>query len=362
MPDHRNTGPEPSLQNAAQLTPSEGDGRRVPEAHLSGSSSAGTPAAGILALNVTLIGMVGVAVSGWLLHFTDLFPAVGGLLALGGLFSWLAFVSKILSEDRLKAFQAWIDDAVLSRRFTTVAVILVAAVLLGISLLRGTIAISTFSENKDRAVWVYAPGSDKGDALQLPPGGSIKVNLWTWPAHHTRYIVKVSGYPDQLVEVTPWRTSARYVPSSFFRPEVVLLPEPELIQSARNPGAHMEIRVDVASKTAGKRTWQASFDGHAFWVSCDDDLEVPATVADLWRARLAASVYQPFLVYWTTPRNFPCGDRVQLQANDSLTVTLFFNGQQYTDPHTFAVQPAPTTGSYLQEEVLHEPTSGITTP
>jgi hypothetical protein len=70
--------------------------------------SSSTPPAepsGIFYVNLLAILLFGVANSAWLLRFTDYFEVVGGLLALGGLFSWLAFVVKVLPDDRLKAIQ-----------------------------------------------------------------------------------------------------------------------------------------------------------------------------------------------------------------------------------------------------------------
>ena len=52
---------------------------------------------------------LGVMVTAWIIKYTDWFSEFAGLLALGGLFSWLAFVAKILPEDRVKDLQAWVD-------------------------------------------------------------------------------------------------------------------------------------------------------------------------------------------------------------------------------------------------------------
>jgi len=54
--------------------------------------------------NLTLILALGVAASAWLIHFSDRFREVGEVLALGGLASWLAFVSRAISETRIKLF------------------------------------------------------------------------------------------------------------------------------------------------------------------------------------------------------------------------------------------------------------------
>lgn len=44
--------------------------------------------------NLLLMIFLGSAFCLWVLHYTDLFPAVGGFIAFTGAFSWVAFVSK----------------------------------------------------------------------------------------------------------------------------------------------------------------------------------------------------------------------------------------------------------------------------
>ncbi len=65
-----------------------------------------------------LIGLIaaGISVSWWILYFTDFFPVVGGLLGLGGLFTWIAFVSNILTDERKAEMQQSFDRFVLQRR------------------------------------------------------------------------------------------------------------------------------------------------------------------------------------------------------------------------------------------------------
>src|SRR5205807_6888620 len=62
---------------------------------------------------------LGVMVTAWIIKYTDWFSEFAGLLALGGLFSWLAFVANILPEDRVKDLQAWVDTVVLNGKKTS---------------------------------------------------------------------------------------------------------------------------------------------------------------------------------------------------------------------------------------------------
>src|ERR1039458_4964733 len=56
-------------------------------------------------LNLFALIVLGTAACAWVLYFTSWFPQLGGLLALGGLFSWLAFVFKLIPDDTVKALQ-----------------------------------------------------------------------------------------------------------------------------------------------------------------------------------------------------------------------------------------------------------------
>src|SRR5947209_1330617 len=80
-------------------------------------------ASALFVTNLILIGVFGVALSGWILFYTDYFEIFGGLLSLTGLFSWLAFISKALPEDRLKALQSALDNRVFNRHKTSVLIL-----------------------------------------------------------------------------------------------------------------------------------------------------------------------------------------------------------------------------------------------
>jgi len=99
------------------------------------------PQTGPYKLNVFVIAVLGVALCWWIYHFTDWFEAFASLLALGGIFSWLAFVAKVLPEARLKEMQDWVDSSVLTRRKLWLAFILIGAVLFVGALCVGTIEV-----------------------------------------------------------------------------------------------------------------------------------------------------------------------------------------------------------------------------
>ena len=99
----------------------------------------------IFAWNIILIGITGVLASFWIIRYTDWFPVVGGILALGGVFSWLAFVSNILEEERVKVLKRRIDETIFSRHRTAIVVILFLIAGLIATSLFGTVQIQSLS-------------------------------------------------------------------------------------------------------------------------------------------------------------------------------------------------------------------------
>src|SRR4051794_1742544 len=59
--------------------------------------------------NIVCLTVTGVAISLWLVQYTDFFPMVGGLLGLTGIFAWVAFLSNLVSDERKKELQAEIE-------------------------------------------------------------------------------------------------------------------------------------------------------------------------------------------------------------------------------------------------------------
>ena len=58
-------------------------------------------------LNLILLLGLGVSALYWIGYHTELIGVVGGLLGLGGVFAWVAFLLNIVREDRKKELQLW---------------------------------------------------------------------------------------------------------------------------------------------------------------------------------------------------------------------------------------------------------------
>ncbi len=66
------------------------------------AASRALPEQGCYLLNLLLLVATGILLSAWTLYYTDLFPLVGGLLGLGGLFAWITFHSHLITEERYR--------------------------------------------------------------------------------------------------------------------------------------------------------------------------------------------------------------------------------------------------------------------
>ncbi len=297
------------------------------------------------ALNLALIGLVGVGASGWLLYYTDIFPEVVTLLSLGGLFSWLAFVSKALPEERLKQLQGLLFGTFIDNWPATGAYCLVAAALLCYADSRATIKVESLRDAADRTVSIELCASaecqsrvDEAQPPQrLPPGGSVKKLVRSSHSQPATYRVKASGYPDRLVTLKPWDREELYVPSSFHvRPVVLLYPESTVIDDARNAGLTLFVTIKPPEGTnsqAIKR--EVLFDGRALWIGCDEDVEMPENWKNLFAAELASEqkdVYARFLNY---PK--PLGsERIDLRGGERISALLGYEDNADT---AFATAP-----------------------
>jgi hypothetical protein len=275
--------------------------------------------------NLFVIIVLGVLVSAWIIAYTDWFAEFAGLLALGGLFSWLAFVAKILPEERLKEFQNWVDTFVLSgeRTSSVLGYMLIFGVL--ISMFLGTVQVESV-DTSDRGLIIARgaggreapanPSEQEGEAERLPPGGRIRAIFWTLPFWPTTARVKVTGYPYQMAPIHPWRVSELYVPASFLRPALLVKPGPKLMSFRSG----FSIRIYLSTTTAPETVWDnVAFDGHAFWIGCDRDVEIPRHTVEVLQERLGSLSDKSqaqrlwFNVHAGSVKSLPVGANIRLK-------------------------------------------------
>ena len=242
-----------------------------------------------IVLNIVLFGVLGVLVCWWFGSFTDLLPAIGGLLGLGGVFAWLAFVSKVLREDRIKLLQEGFEKRFLASRLTTTLLIAVLAVLAVVASMAATIQIEAVHEPFGRQVRISRPDKEPLRSKTLPASGRVRfpVVQCFWSA--APYEIKVAGYPAVTVTPTMRAKNILVVPADFYRSAVIFKPTAKLTTRVRRSPAVLVIKVDDAVQRV------EGFEGQTVWVGCDEDVELPPAVVERWREE---SDYHPG---WTTP-------------------------------------------------------------
>ena len=259
---------------------------------MTGSTPAMAPETRRVIITLTVLAVVGVAGSGWLLYYTDWFPVVGGLLGLGGVFAWLAFLSNLLSGDRKKEIQAAFEAAVLQKRRTAVIGVAVAVVLLVvIAPFWGTLMIDTLGDDTSRTVEIHQLGDGK-DTLGplvsrqlLSPRSDAKVRLYTGWFRRKSYYVKVAGLPGATVEIPKIGRAVMSVPSDLFGRPVVLVRPAFTSAAAIKTGGHT-LKATLDGQPLG--TIQ-SYAGNPIWIGADHDVAIPAGLQERWRAEVRAN-------------------------------------------------------------------------
>lgn len=310
----------------------------------------------IFVANLVLIISYGVFASGWMLTRTDWFPEVGGALALGGLFSWLAFVSKLLSEERIKTLQSQVEAKVLLNHRTLQWVLVASAITLVAINFIGTIEVISEQETTAKVVRAnYTGAHGVADTTVLAPAGHKRflfLTTWLW---HPPIDLKVSGYPLLTAEVAPLEVLKIHIPSTLLLNPVVLLKPTSLVIDAA--GSPMQIEV-LVTRAFGKMAFDGkmSFDAHAIWIGCDGDVDIPAAVEDSWRAELKASKEESRLTFWNQPKQVP--GIPPLSSGDKIEVRLFVRGKLWGNPIRFEVSPVRSRRDFPQIVTLDGPSGG----
>ena len=284
--------------------------------------------------NLIAILSAGVLLSAWFLFYTDWFEVVGGLLALGGILSWLAFVSKLLPDERLKQLQTRFDQRVMCNPGTSATTLAILVALLFVAACFGTIELKTRPRAGEYLVSVRSAGDRSpekdADFVTIAAGASdrtVRFAFWR------NLVVHVKGYPAVTVSATPFRRRTLIVPDSLIAPVVLLRPATDLIDASTKNNKILSVVV-ADERGVGGKTYTMEFDGTAVWVGCDDDVEVPPRLYEPWQHELAAGERTAYFRRWAHPRSLfresaegggegTPSPPLRLVPGQTLSVTLF---------------------------------------
>jgi hypothetical protein len=305
--------------------------------------------------NLGLLLALGVGLSGWVLRYTEWFPALGGLLALGGVFSWVAVVAKVLPEDILKALQERSYE-VLEHPATRRALVTAAVLLLAAGNFFGGIRIEAAQQAGALSYSIYAQGAAPPDPSPLPPGGTARAAHWTLPWRPRTLAVKVAGFPETEATVKPWASSVVYVPKSLAREVVLVRPSAGLIDTLRNSKLTLEVAIEDSSGKPRCEARVRDYDLRAFWVGGSDDVRVPQWLQDQLRAELPEKENTAYARRWFHPRKLSqsCAQG-RLRPGERVVVRLSMQeADQYLPYHTYPITVAALQGpqEFVQLEDL----------
>jgi hypothetical protein len=135
--------------------------------------------------------------------------------------------------------------------------------------------------------------------------------------------VKVTGYPYKVTTIDSLATSKLYVPASFLRPALLVRPGAKLMTFPSGYG----IRIYLTTSAEPEKEWDTvKFDGHAFWIGCDTDVEIPRHTAESLKEELGAlkdkskALSLWFNVHHGSAKSLPAGATVRLK--------IVFNGEE----------------------------------
>ena len=257
--------------------------------------------------NVVAIVVLGVAVSWWLLEYTDFFPAVGGFLGLGGIFAWVAFFSNLVRDDRKSQLQNELEQHVLLNRATATYVLMLLIVCAVWAALHGTIVVIAPGEGAKRAVEIR-DGSSVIDTIEVDPASTVKTSLRTLRGRRN-LTLKVSGLPDLEVTARSFSRTSVVIPQSFMTQPVLLArtsPDVAAVSSA----VKVQIKRGNAAWVDYGTIAPGGYTGESIWVGASADTEVPASARERWRRQGREDLNDPKAV--GADRPLRAGDRIRL--------------------------------------------------
>lgn len=315
--------------------------------------------------NLVAMLATGVLACGWLLFYTEWFPVVGGLLGLGGLFAWVAFVLGLLSEPRKKGMQAMFEAQVLMQPRTLGACVLALAALAVLTAFSGTLVLDAEGDTMDRMA-VISDASGEGPPLTrtLVRAGAVR-HLWFLAPPWGRPLrVELAGLPGVEARLASPARTFLGIPGSFrARPVLLVRPASEHSGFAAHKPDDYELRVAIGGHTESV----APFAGQTVWVGAGDDVPIPADLVRRWREELMIdatresraadtpagpllAAVEVVLARWDAPRSVFSSSA--LEPGDEVSVALVLRKDGHQVAGTTAVVRPLRPGDPVQEVVV----------
>jgi hypothetical protein len=266
--------------------------------------------------------IMGVLTLFWIGRFTDYLETVIGLLGLGGIFAWVAFLFNVISEPRKEELQKYFEDFVKSKRTCLVLAIWTAVLILGSSN-TGCITADSGLDTLNRYIEIRHPDSKKASRSgNLSPDTERKFPVFTG-FRGKKYRIDVEGLPVVEELVRPFSRKRLKVPGDLRRSSVVLVrPGGKLSEQSSHEGANFQLMVSLNDET-----FEVPFFGHTVWIgSGNKRLDIPALLKEKWRIEIAMDKVadESTLIRWLTPGAFE--QIVQLSPGQEIKIAVKATG------------------------------------
>jgi hypothetical protein len=245
---------------------------------------------GRLFLNFFWIIFLGVGVLSWVWRFTDHLSTAVGLLGLGGIFTWVAFLGDVVRENRKDQLRDWLERTMMKKR-ASMALAGVTVLMVVWGLCFGCVVIDSTEDNIARIVTigsVTAGAQGKTETVtslgqtRILPGSRRKLPVFMGLSGKTCRI-EVEGLPRVEKQIRRFRRNWLDTPRSFsFRNLVLVHPSPEVTQTSAKEGFKHEAIVTVT----GQQPVTMPFEGRAFWIGCRREVAIPSVLREKWRLDL----------------------------------------------------------------------------
>ena len=260
--------------------------------------------------------------SWWMLARTDWFPVVAGLLGLGGVFAWFAFLGNLISSERKAEFQKLFDEKILQCSGVWIALIGLFLILIIAGSFFGTLEVDNLATARGRVIEVReiqngAPETNDVERFALAPRSNAKVLLGTIIFSSSEYQVKTPDLPATRVRVESFQVAKVIVPDTFIETPVILA-RPQAAEVGTLAQSKFRLQVFVNEKKIAEKS---DYRGQAVWVGAGESVKIPDRLLDQWRFEFISNGLNSAEVSrWRTPISmapqyiFPPGANVTLKV------------------------------------------------
>jgi len=307
-------------------------------------------------INLFLLILTGTLMLGWVLYFTDLFPVIGGLLGLGGLFAWIAFLGNVVSDDRKKELQSLFEKNCLQRLWFLVAILcVVVAFAILVPAKHGTIVINNAQHDRPRTVAIQpVDDADGANSLVVPARGEARHVVTTGIFGTRSFRVKAEGLPWLDRQVSWFDRQPVEITGDFRRRHIVLIrPHAEKLRIFGNVSRTLRVTISGGCQTPDQALYaHAGYRGGTAWLGAAADVDPTTDLTLDWRLELERAKidnFQRYRAMWSRPVSLS-DDAVTAGTTISACVTRDDNSAEIVSGQV--TLPDPLTGPTIIEVIM----------